>query len=301
MKKGWSVGNLSIEKRRSYLVCFRVNQEELDILALGGESLGFIVLNCTTLEEITEALESIQHCLGIFAEHTNENIINTALIDLSLKNSVPIKFFSDCPQIPDSLRAAKGTGPAQYIQPFLQDLVPAKFRELCLFSVKKVTANLVPDYSTEWKVSISRTPIGKMDFLIFCEAVFDNFICAITVRSGLDYVSSRSESLKGMSEQDIIEYFSEICNQVLGMININLKKMNINSRIGLPIVVQGSGIAEFKRRSSYFLPMLNVSDDGGGLCITFQFLVPFLKNVQFSKNLDFEISTAADDKKLQML
>lgn len=293
--------NAQLERRRSYLYCFGFSANDLQEVEQAAEQLGFAIIHCNKLQELEESLQVVQHCLGIFVENNQNTATNTAIMDLALKNSVAIKFFNQCDHIPSSLRVEAITRPADYLNTFLRDLVPQKFQELCLYSVSKVFDNLIPDYKTNWTVSVASPASDKMDFLIFCESVFDNFVCAVTVRSGLNYVMSRSPALSAMSEQDIMEYFSEVSNQVLGIINNNLKKININSRIGLPIVVQGNSIAEFRRRSSYFLPVLRLSDDSGELNISFQFLVPFLKGAPFSRNLDFVVGAVSEDKKLIIL
>lgn len=292
---------VKIEKRKSYLICHGFDLAAHADLQVEAENLGFKVVFCSALDQLINYVDEIQHCLGIFVLDCKDSAVDTSLIDLSLKNSIAIRFFSDGTHIPESLRAKMGEKPSVYLHKFLQDLVPQKFRDLCIFSVKKVNANLIPDFKTDWRISVSTPALEKQDFVVFCESVFDNFICAVTVRSSLNYVASKSEALKEMSEQDVVEYYSEVCNQILGMINLNLKKININSRIGLPIVIRGDSIAEFKKRSSFFLPVLTLSDDDGGLSVTFQFLVPFMKNVSFSKTLDFDITDISADSKLTIL
>jgi hypothetical protein len=293
--------SFNIEKRRSYLICFGFTNEDLAQLELASENSGYNVINCKTVDELKESFNLVQHCLGLFAQSSGDSKVDAELIDLATTNNTDIKFFSGGSHIPANLRAPQNLSLADYTSAFITDIVPQKFKELCLFSIKKVTANLIPDYATEWKISLQPPSSANMNFLIFCESVFDGFICAMTVRSDLNYVTSKSETLKDMSEQDIIEYYSEVCNQVLGVININLKKINIYSKIGLPIVVRDEGIAEFKRRSSYFLPSFTMTDDDGGLNITFQFLVPFLKNTGFLRNLDFDVGNVPQDKKVQIL
>ncbi len=290
-----------IEKKRSYISCFCLSPDDIASLAKCGEELGFAVINSNNLEELNEALDLIQHCLGIFVQESGDGMINNQLIEISVKNTFPIRFFTKSETIPESMRAPKNLRPHQYITAFLDEIVPDKFRELCLFAVDKVTSNLIPDYTTKWKLTDQSAPKASADFLIFCEAAFDNFICAVTVRSELRHVESKSETLHSMDEQDIIEYFNEVSNQVLGVININLRKININSRIGLPVVVRGDNITDFKRRSSYFLPSLNISDDDGSLNISFQFLFPFLKNTPFLRDLDFQVGSATPGEALLIL
>lgn len=290
-----------IEKKRSYVSCFCFSPDDIASLSKSGEELGFAVVNSNNLEELNEALDLIQHCLGLFVQDSNDSLVNNQLIELSVMNTFPIKFFTKSGTIPESMRATENLRPHQYINAFLNEIVPDKFRELCLFAVDKVTSNLIPDYTTQWRLTEQSAPKANADFLIFCEAAFDNFICAVTVRSDFRHIESKSETLQSMTEQDIIEYFNEVSNQVLGVININLRKININSRIGLPVVVRGDDITDFKRRSSYFLPSLNISDDEGSLNISFQFLFPFLKNTPFLRNLDFQVGSASPDEALLIL
>ena len=290
-----------IEKKRSYISCFCLSPDDISSLSKYGEEHGFAVVNSNNLESLIEVLDLIQHCLGIFVQDLSDSTMNKQLIEITNKNTIPIRFFSSSEKIPKSMRAPENSIPHQYIDTFLNDLVPEKFRELCLFAVNKVTSNLIPDYSAQWKLTDKSTPRGNADFLIFCEAAFDNFICAVTVKSELRHVESKSETLHSLTEQDIIEYFNEVSNQVLGIININLRKININSRIGLPVVVRGDNIADFKRRSSYFLPSLNICDDEGSLNISFQFLFPFLKNTPFLRDLEFQVGSASPGESLQIL
>lgn len=291
----------NIEKRRSYLICFDFNNDDLAQLEQAGEKSGYNVINCKTVDELKETFNLVQHCLGMFALSNGDSNTDAKLIDLAAANNTEIKFFSGGAHIPENLRVPQNVALADFANAFITDIVPQKFRELYLFSIKKVTTNLIPDYNTGWKISLQPPSSENMNFLIFCESVFDGFICAMTVRSNLNYVASKSATLKDMSEQDIIEYYSEVCNQVLGLININLKKINIFSKIGLPLVVRDEGITEFKRRSSYYHPSFTMTDDDEGLNITFQFLVPFLKNTGFLRNLDFDVGNVPQDKKVQIL
>lgn len=293
--------DFAIEKRRSYLLCLQFDESVIQSMADEGSEDGFLIVNCGSLEELSWLVDRVQHCLGIFVSNSVSLDHEASLIDLSLNHQIPIRFFSSSPFVPDSLRVGNEVQPREYIHKYIQDLVPQKFRELCLFAVGKVTKNLIPDYQTTWNVSIAGNNLETQDFIIFCESLFDNFICAVTIRSSVSYVESKSDGLKGLPNQEIMEYFSEFCNQVLGLINVNLRKINIHSRIGLPIVITGPSVAEFKKRSSFFLPVLTLSDADSGISVTFQFLVPFMKNVSFSKSLDFEISELGGHQKLDML
>lgn len=295
------MSTFNIETRRSYLMVLGFKAEDVKELSNFSENIGFSILEVKNSAEMKEAHGLIEHCLGLFVKDHGDPLLNKELIDLCLQEKVEYRFVSDSDSVPESHRIANSTKPKDFLISFLQDLVPEKLREVCLYSVRKVVNNLVPDFETDWVVSVTHPPLGSMDFLIFCEGVFDKFICAITVQSGIQHVASKSESLKGMSSEDVIEYFSEICNQVLGVVNLHLKKIDINYRIGLPMVATGAGISTFKRRSSYFLPVLNICDSDSGVLITFQFLFPFLKGATFSKELDFEVGLGSDENKLIML
>jgi hypothetical protein len=83
-----------------------------------------------------------------------------------------------------------------------------------------------------------------------------------------------------------------VTNQTLGVINYNLKKINIDARIGLPTILNST--TEYNMRSSFYLPICVLNDANYGVSTKFYILYPFMKGNDLLENTEFDVGFAQE-------
>ena len=291
--------------KKSYILCYGFSDVEVSKMESAFKSQGLLIAVGLDLADLQIKLDQMKHCVGIFLRPRGDSEAKKLknFIDYCRKNWIELRIFSDDSSIEGHLRVASSMQGHDYLPTYLREVFPEKFRELALFSVKQVMANMLPDFSMNWveNASAEFTEKKSYDFLVFCETNAVGFSGGITIKSGYPVLREHSKTLASQDDEGITRYFAEVGNQVLGLINYNLKKLNIEARIGLPVMIGKDGMSHYRRRSAFYMPSCVFHAHDGAIQISVHFLVPFLKGANISRDFNFEVQSAAEADALEVL
>ncbi len=277
---------------RSYLVLYMFDEATFLALKDYCEKRGFFPILVDSIVQIEQTLARIQHCLGVFACVNN---VKSALelVQVVHHLNVPISFFCDAGVgIPEGKLVKvfnQKLTPANYeafFEVWLEELLPSRVKELSVFATNYTLKSFMPDLKAD--VTMVKTPNRNdtnFDIYISCESIAQGFFAGILLK--VDSQKLRKfggPAFQNLSHQQILDYMGEFTNQTLGVINLNLQKVNINARVGLPTVLSAQGFNNL--RSGFYTPSCVLEDSQGLIEIKYTFLIPFLKDTDFI--VDFE-------------
>lgn len=278
-------------KYRSYILVHGFDDAQIqDVRSyLDGESFKSVGIKNQLINN--EAFASDSHILGCFVKSNVMSDIESA-VESANKVGISCYLFSNLSfEVQYKLRPYDA--PLKEILPgFFSDLLPKKLKDLCSFAVSSIVPNLIPDIEATFEESVSTLTTTTFNIQVHCETVARNFVGAITLRADTNLLKQRSEVLASISEQDIMDCLAEVSNQTLGIINYNLKKINIDARIGLPTIVNSP--TEYNMRSSFYLPLCVLNDPACGISCKFYILYPFLKGTELLESVDFQVGAKQD-------
>ncbi len=271
------------KSRKSYLLLEKLSPENFEKLKSLGATEGFVPVFLADHEAVADAYSKISHCMGLIVQGPLQKEEIARVQDFEKLSHVKVKILNPGEDVIESA------------QSLIKDLFPSKLRELCLFSVSKIFPMLIPGSSTEWtEPSGSRTD-PKADFMVSCETLADHFMGNVMIRGGFQSLRSSSSFFSPMSDDEILNFCAEVGNEVLGVVNFNLLKARIAAQVALPMMIKENEGTGFRRRSSYYLPSFALRDVRSGIQVTFQFLVPFLKDSNFDRELNFEVGWGQEE------
>jgi hypothetical protein len=265
------------KNRKSYFLFERVSSANAERLKALGVTEGFVPVFLDDHEGVAEAYSKISHCMGLIVQGPLEASEASRVRDFEKLSLVRSEVISE------------GDDPVAIAQRIIGGLFPNKLKELCAFSVSKIFPLLVPGSSSKWIEAPQRKDDVKADFMVSCETLAEHFMGNISIRGGFSHLRTSSQFFSDMSDDEILNFCAEVGNEVLGVINFNLLKARIAAQVTLPMMIRESDGTILRRRSSYFLPSFSLKDTSTGLLVSFQFLVPFLKDATFDRELAFEV------------
>lgn len=271
------MGEILFKARKSYLLMVGYEAETVLSVTEMGKKLGFIPVSVASVAEAQSYFIQITHCVAVFAHSKLSDSEKVALNDMVADAHLHVKV-SDLSQ-----------GGTREIEAFLDSLFPEKMKELCEFGLNRIIPNLIPDLNPKWGRLDKESAEVQPDFLISCETIGDTFLGAISIKGRFESLQASSKILESMTNEEVLNFCAEIGNEVLGVVNFNLLKIRISSQVTLPLIVRDLDQGIFRKRASYFLPAFHLRDAGSGLQISFQFLVPFLRNADVDRTMKFEV------------
>ena len=292
--------------KKSYLMTYGFSDTEISGMNDQIKGLGLSIISATDWADLSKKLDAMKHCVGVFLRPQNPSETQQCktLIEYCQKNWIELRLFSSDPSFDQKLRVEPNHQSELYLKTFLEEIFPEKFQELGFFAVNQIIGNMIPDLKVEWRKQIQNQDLSEKktyDFLIFCETNAVGFSGGITIKSNYDFLRSKSPTLSLNDDEMLTKYFAEIGNQVLGLINFNLKKLNIEARIGLPIMIGKDGMAHYRRRSAFYMPSNSYVSQEGGIIVSIHFLVPFLRGATISRDFNFEVQNADESEALEVL
>jgi hypothetical protein len=256
---------------------------------MDAESLKSVGIKSQTINEST--FESEVHFLGCFIKSSDMDELSVAIVSAK-KLGLGFYVFSDLPLVGiQNLKPLK-TPLREVLPVFFSDLLPKKLKDLCTFAVSSIIPNLIPDIKIDFVESKMSSCNISFNLQLHCETVAKNFVGAMTLRADINLLRKKSEILSGISDEDIMDCLAEVTNQTLGVINYNLKKINIDARIGLPTILNST--TEYNMRSSFYLPICILSDANYGVSTKFYILYPFMKGNDLLETIEFDASLAQE-------
>lgn len=279
--------------KKSYLIVYGISSEQVQKMEVLAKDLRFSILACESAVDAQSKVETMKHCIGIFLKPKDEADTQTlnGLIAFAQQNWIELRFISE------------GTDATEYIPRFLKEIFPDKFKELALFSLRSILEGMLPDLKLEWieQDAPCQTEKKAHDFLVYCETNAPGFSGGVTLKSNYDFLRQHSLALREQDDEGVTRYFAEVGNQMLGLINYNLKKLNIEARIGLPVMIGKGGLAYYKRRSAFYMPSVTFTDPSGAVSLSVHFLVPFLSGAKFLHDFGFTVQVATEADALEVL
>ncbi len=270
------------KNRKSYFIYEGVGENVQPGLKEYCSKQGFIPVFVEHHDAAMEAYSKIAHCVGLIATGAAGAADSARIHDFARLSGVT------------SLIASEGDDLVQVTESILAALFPEKLKELCSFSVNKIVPMLVPGLSLNWTDVTSSQEAFVSDFLVSVETLADHFMGSVGVRGKLTRLRENNPFFNQMTDDEILSFFAEVGNEVLGVINFNLLKAKIAAQVTLPVMVKETDGAGFRRRSSFYLPSFSLKEGSSDLVINFQFLVPFLKDAKFDRGLDFQVGFAQE-------
>lgn len=291
--------------RKSFILTFGLTPSQREQLDAFAKEKAFSTYACADLQELKAKIDQVKHCLGVFIrpEGAAEMEATKSAIVLCEKNWVEYRIFSLDSSIQERFRVAPDARLDEYLSQYLKELFPDKLKELGLFAIRNIFKEMLPDLKAEWVLQDVNPKFENKnhDLVIFCEISAENFAGGITVRSTFEELKGKSATLRELDSDSIIHYMAEISNQVLGVISYNLKNLNIEGRIGLPVLVSKEGVPHYKRRTAFYMPSVVISDNESKLFFALHFLVPYLKGSGFSHDFNFTVQGASDQDAVEVL
>ncbi|MBF0361533.1 MAG: hypothetical protein HQK49_11005 [Oligoflexia bacterium] len=109
----------------------------------------------------------------------------------------------------------------------------------------------------------------QFNFIIQLECTGINYLGKIRIYLNTNKIINKLNNK--ISEKKLLDAFIEFGNQFVGIININLKKINIINRIGLPNLISVSN-SSFVRNSCLYIPSIALANQSNDILIELGFI-----------------------------
>ncbi len=156
------------------------------------------------------------------------------------------------------------------LTPLLFHFVPPGFKIIAMKGSEFIGNSMFPDM--DMKFAESETPKVNAKLLVTAEIADKSFLSTIAIAVALDDFKSRNSLYSDIDDATLIDAFKEFANQLIGIINFNLARIEgLHPRGSLPMAIYSSS-GYSKRTDLFFRPCFLVSNSAGDVQIRFDML-----------------------------
>ena len=247
----------------SYALGYRLSDELTGVLTAKLKDVGVRFINVNTVDEFKATFGKIKYFVTAYLNCSSSSELDDLraefkdsyhLLHVHTDEKVEPKSTNELWHGDSFDKVEQGV----LIDQSLSFLVPKRFDELAEFCAGFIFPSLFSQFETSFHKE-DATELDDYHIQIMCDISSSSFKGRGWVRVNLDALRAKSEELKGMSDELIIDNCREFVNQFLGVINSNLMNLGYSASIGLPTVVTKAEVANI-RRSGPYIPTVTLND-----------------------------------------
>jgi len=218
---------------RSYFICYGASLEQQKALLTIAERFGIFCLTVASMREIRGLNEKYDHVVGFVIIGNPRLAKSISTQKKKAKSAGP-----ENKQIPVISVPKKATFSelCKKIDDFIMKMIPLQILELVQGVIQKI-----PDL-------VFGVDIGQFEKTVefnhsyshraSCNTMAEGFFMRVSVEIDIPRLKSTFPSLSSKEEWQLIDSAAETCNQILGVINSNLRNSGLQPKISLPNKVQ---------------------------------------------------------------
>lgn len=139
---------------------------------------------------------------------------------------------------------------------FRQSLFPNYVRTITKESIKFILPKVFPDIETDFN-EVEKDS-GQYNILVNCENHGAGIFSAISISVDSTALRNLNDTYRGIDQVILLDYGKELANQIFGAINFNLNRIDIYSRVALPVALVGSPGSGWRITSRHFRPSIRL-------------------------------------------
>lgn len=237
----------SAKSKKTHLLSYNANENLFEELKQLGDKLGFVCTNTTSIDSFEGFLKEVWALAGIL-------IIDDEEFASSLRSNGRKLLFVK--------KEVANADIVQQLDLHLSQGLPDRFVELVCNLAKSLPGKLLDVQFSGWKRSLN---FGlDLNYWAICDSLAAGLVIKASCEINLARLAELSLS-QGKTDQQLKDAAGEICNQVLGSINANLRKIGLNPMISLPIsaeLKENMGLNQWE-----YMPFVRLTDSKNTIAI----------------------------------
>lgn len=139
---------------------------------------------------------------------------------------------------------------------FKSSLFPNYVKTVTKESIKFILPKVFPDMPTDFN-EVDKDS-GQYNILVNCENHGAGIFSAISISVDSAALRNLNDTYRGIDQAILLDYGKELANQIFGAINFNLNRIDIYSRVALPVALVGSPGSGWRITSRHFRPSIRL-------------------------------------------